>query len=103
MMVADLWAGIEALMGINSELRYRLALSAASLLEPRGERRYERYCQIKKMYDLRSKAVHGSELAEPSLLKHVNDSSELLSQILCYMIEAKKVFTTEEIERNTLE
>jgi hypothetical protein len=42
-------------------------------------------------------------LAEPSLLKHVNDSSELLSQILCYMIEAKKVFTTEEIERNTLE
>lgn len=103
MMVADIWAGIEALMGIDSELRYRLAISAASMLEPRGEKRYQRYCQIRKMYDLRSKAVHGAELEEAVVLKHILESGELLSQLICRMIEARKVFSKEEIERNVLE
>jgi hypothetical protein len=103
MMVADIWAGIEALMGISNELTFRLALSAASLLEPRGVVRYERYRRIKKMYDLRSKAVHGAELDEASLLQHVIESRELLSQLICHMIEARKVFTKEEIERIVLE
>ena len=90
-------------MGISNELTFRLALSAASLLEPRGAVRYERYRSIKKMYDLRSKAVHGGELDEASLLQHVIESRELLSQLICYMIEARKIFTKEEIERNVLE
>ena len=103
MMAASIWAGIEALMGIDSELSFRLALSAASMLEPRGTARYERYRRIKKLYNVRSKAVHGEALEEAALLQNVIESRELLSQLICHMIEARKVFTKEEIERNMLE
>jgi hypothetical protein len=103
MMVADIWAGIEALMCISTELRFRLALTTVSLLEPRGAMRYERYCRIKKLYDVRSQAVHGGELDDTALRLHVVESRELLSQLICHMIEARKVFSKEEIERNVLE
>jgi hypothetical protein len=53
MMAASIWSGIEALIGVDSELRFRLALSVASMLEPRGDTRYQLYCRIKKMYDVR--------------------------------------------------
>lgn len=48
--VARLWAGIEALFGISSELVYRISLLSASLLEPRGERRKARFDAVKKLY-----------------------------------------------------
>lgn len=47
---AYIWSGIEALIDISQELTFRLALSAASLLETRGEQRYERYLQNQKLY-----------------------------------------------------
>lgn len=37
-------------------------MSAASLLEPRGEQRHMRYRQIKKLYEMWSKAVRGWEV-----------------------------------------
>jgi hypothetical protein len=49
MMAASIWSGIEALMDISQELTFRLALSVASLLEPRGEQRNERYRRTKKL------------------------------------------------------
>jgi hypothetical protein len=47
--------------------------------------------------------VHGGELDEAALLKHVIESRELLSQLICHMIETRKVLSKEEIERNVLE
>ncbi len=37
MMTASLWSGIEGLLGIQAELRFRIALSICCILEPRGE------------------------------------------------------------------
>ena len=62
MMAATLWSGIEALFEIQSELGFRLAIIIASILEPRGKSRIEAYKMIKKLYGIRSKAVHGSPL-----------------------------------------
>lgn len=103
MMAASIWSGIEALMEIDSELRYRLAISAASLLAMRGAKRYDEYRRIKNLYNVRSKAVHGGVLAHDALREHVIQSRDLLSKLICRMIETRKVFSREEIERNVLE
>jgi hypothetical protein len=102
MMAASIWSGIEALMDISQELTFRLALSVASLLEPRGEQRYERYRQTKKLYEIRSKAVHGGELNDDAILQHVIQSRKLLSDLICHMLDVRKVMSREEIERVVL-
>ena len=57
--VARLWSGIEAIYGISSELVYRISLLTASLLEPRSANRKMRFEAVKRLYNLRSKIVHG--------------------------------------------
>lgn len=102
MMAASIWSGIEALMDISQELSFRIAMAAASLLEPRGEQRYQRYRAIKKLYDVRSKAVHGGELNDVAIRQHVIDSRKLLSDLVCHMVEARRVLSRDEIERTIL-
>jgi hypothetical protein len=102
MMAASIWSGIEALMDISQELTFRLALSVASLLVPRGEQRYDRYRQIKKLYEVRSKAVHGGELNDDAIRQHIIQSRKLLSDLICHMLDARKVMSREEIERIVL-
>ena len=103
MMVASLWSGIEALMGIQAELRFRLALSVACLLDPRGPQRTERYRRVKKLYDVRSRAVHGTAMSEAELVRHVAETRKLLSGMICTMIEGGRVISEEDIERRLLE
>lgn len=62
MVAATLWAGIEALLDIDTELRFRLAAYSASVLEQRGPGRKDLFVKVKKLYDTRSKAVHGGGL-----------------------------------------
>jgi hypothetical protein len=103
MMVASLWSGMEALLGIQAELRFRIAMSIASLVEPRGQQRIDQYRRIKKMYDVRSRAVHGAVMSDAELISHVAEVRKLLSIIVCQMVEAGKVFSEDDIERTLLE
>lgn len=102
MMVASLWSGIEALMGVQAELRFRLALFVACLLEPKGQKRVERYRRVKKLYDSRSRAVHGAEMSEADLVSHVTETRKVLSEMLCKMIEGRKVLSEEDLEQELL-
>lgn len=97
MMAATLWAGIEALFEIQSELRFRLAVVIASILEPRGTSRRELYRVVKKLYDTRSKAVHGSPLTKVKIEAHTLEVRQLLSRILCQFIETGNVPTEDQI------
>lgn len=87
MSAAALWSGFEALFGINSELRFRLALLAAAYLEDRGPERVSLYRRIKKLYDYRSKAVHGGATTDEMLVDHIIEVRCLLSRLLCRMTE----------------
>jgi hypothetical protein len=98
MMAATLWAGIEALFEIQSELRFRLAVVIASVLEPRGEARRNLYRVVKKLYDTRSKAVHGSPLARAKIEEHILEVRKLLSRLLCRFVETGSVPTEDQIE-----
>lgn len=87
MSAAALWSGFEALFGINSELRFRLASLAAAYLEDRGPERVSLYRRIKKLYDYRSKAVHGGATTDEMLVDHIIEVRCLLSRLLCRMTE----------------
>ena len=66
--IGRIWAGIEALFGISSELVYRISSLCASLLEQRGARRKSRFQAVKRLYGMRSKAVHGERLNHDQLV-----------------------------------
>ncbi len=98
MAIAELWSGIEALFGISSELVYRISLHVASILEERGIARRERFNQVRKLYGVRSKAVHGDELSDDKLNKVMVESFEILKQLLLVNIEKGRPFTSDDFE-----
>jgi hypothetical protein len=97
-MVALLWTGIESLFQINAELRFRVAAYVALFLESRGQACKNLFSQVKHMYDVRSKAVHGSDLGEADLHEHICDVRSILSRVLCKFTEEGKLRSGGELD-----
>ena len=97
--VARLWAGIESLLVVNSELVYRISLISSALLAPRGEPRRDRFKSVKRLYGLRSKAVHGEAMPEVSLVEAMNESCRLLRDLLLISIEKGRVLGPEDFDK----
>ena len=85
--IARIWSGIEAIFGITSELVFRISLLASAVLTPRGADRKQRFDAIKKLYGVRSKAVHGERLSSDLLSQAMNDSYQLLRDLLLLTVE----------------
>jgi hypothetical protein len=85
--VARLWAGIEAMFGVSSELVYRISLLSASLTTPKGPQRKKRFDEVKTLYGMRSKIVHGDRLSEEKVHRALTMSYELLRELLLLSIE----------------
>lgn len=98
MTAATLWSGIEALFEIQSELRFRLAVVIATILEERGTSQKDLYRKIKKLYDTRSKAVHGSPLSKSKMDDHIIETRTLLSKLLCKFVELGGIPSEDDIE-----
>ena len=96
--IAQLWSGIEAVFGISSELVYRISLLIASLLEPRGVARKAKFEKVRKLYGVRSKAVHGEELSDDKLTKAMLESFDILSGLLLLNVEKGRPFTQDDFE-----
>jgi hypothetical protein len=96
--IARLWSGIEALFGINSELVYRISLLIACLLESRGAARQARFAQARRLYGIRSKAVHGEEISEQKLTHAMLESSDILSRLLLVNLGKGHAFTTDDFD-----
>lgn len=80
--LAILWAGIEGLFGIESEIVFRLSLYTARFLEPEsGEKCSEVFASVKRLYKYRSAAVHGSK-TKGNLEEAVDKSALLLLRLL---------------------
>jgi len=103
MMVASLWSGLEALMGISSELTFRISLFTACILEGRGEQRTKLFRSIRKLYEFRSKAVHGATITDEAMKQHIIEVRHLLSQVIQNMVETQEVPTVEGYEKLLLE
>ena len=96
--ISRLWAGIESLFGISSELVYRASLMAASVLYPRGIQRREYFHHVKKLYAIRSKAVHGDKVSDDRLTDGLNDSFCLLRDLLLAFAVHGKEYSEEDYE-----
>jgi len=96
--VARLWSGIEAIFGISSELVYRISLLSASLLASRGSERKQKFQEVKKLYGLRSKAVHGVKLSDDKMSDALNGSFLLLADLLLITIERGHSLSQEDFD-----
>jgi hypothetical protein len=97
--VARIWSGIEATFGITSELVYRISLLAASLLEPRGLARKDRFRSVQKLYGLRSKIVHGDKIDGAKMSLALNDSFQLLRELLLLTIQKGHVLNQDDFDQ----
>jgi len=85
MKAAQLWVGIEAIFEVQFEISYRLPVLAALMLQPRGEDCKQLRNHVKKLYNQRSKAIHGQEFKNAK--EHVDDVRQLLAKLLTNIIE----------------
>ena len=95
--LALIWAGIEGLFGIESELSFRLSLYAARFLAP-GDPAHMKvvFSDVRRLYGKRSAAVHGSRLkGETSTF--VDDSAQLLQRLVRRCVVAGHLPRAEEL------
>jgi len=98
MSIASLWSGIESILRIPNELSFRIALYASVILYERGVKRKEAFSTMKKMYNFRSKVIHGIQLRNDELIEHCILTKSILAKLLVLVIEKGGPFTQEEIE-----
>ena len=96
--ISRIWGGIEAIFGISSELVFRISLLASALLAPRGDPRKKKFAEVKKLYGMRSKAVHGESLSSDLLADAMNDSYKLLRDILILIVEKGSPFSDRDLD-----
>lgn len=101
--VSRLWGGIEAIFGIKTELVHRISLNCACLLAKRGPDRTKKFHQVKALYDLRSKAVHGAALTDEQLVEGISGSFELLSGLLMNAIALGRLPKSADLDRFVFE
>jgi hypothetical protein len=84
--LAVLWAGIEGLFKATSEIRFRISLYISLFLHPdNSTERKETFDRIKKLYDLRSAAVHGGKLKDTAV-SAVETSAQVLQKLILQCI-----------------
>ncbi|MGY5796152.1 hypothetical protein [Rheinheimera faecalis] len=84
--MAVLWAGIEGMFEASSEIRFRLSLYIARFLHPNdAELRKNKFELVKKLYNLRSSAVHGGKV-KSDLINSVETSADLLKELIIQSI-----------------
>jgi hypothetical protein len=95
--VVSVWGALERLFSTNAaELKYRVCSNIAAYLEPIGKERYLLFQHLKKLYDARSAAAHGSKM---KISSPYMDSSHIASRAILRMVELGHVPTIEELER----
>ncbi len=102
MMAAQLWAGVEAIFEVRYEISFRLPLLAALLLQKRGPDCRDLRTKVKKLYNERSTAVHGGDISEEDLKKHVAATRTLLAQLLSCIITRGSLPTKNEFDELTV-
>lgn len=96
--VARLWSGVEAIFGVSSELVYRVSMLSAALLAPRGQARREKFAEVKKLYSLRSKVVHGAKISDQQIRTALTGSFNLLADLLAVSIERGHALNHEDFD-----
>jgi hypothetical protein len=93
-----IWGALEHLFSPSkTELRHRVASNIAAFLEPRGEKRLNKYKEVLKLYDQRSIAAHTTTSIQP---QHFMESWVLLRNVLLKIVLEMKVPTQSDFENS---
>lgn len=88
--LAVIWSGIESLFNVNTEVSFRISLYIANFLGENETQAQQIFKQVRKMYSLRSSAVHGNKTKD-NLENAVEESANLLNRILRRCVELKRL------------
>jgi hypothetical protein len=82
--VVDLVTSLEAILGTDVEITYRLSMRVAQILAASDAERVQLFRDVKRWYALRSKLVHGGEMKqkEAELLADPEPLREIVRQLL---------------------
>jgi hypothetical protein len=75
--VIDAVTAIEALLGSDQEITFKISTRVAGILATNDNERVALFNEMKQYYEVRSKIVHGNDL-KPKHLQIINDSSGLM-------------------------
>lgn len=95
--LALLWAGIEGIFGVDSEIAFRVSLYTAKFLAPDDRLMQQKiFSEVKQLYSVRSKAVHGGRFkGDPS--DSVAKSVELLRKIIVACVEGDQLPSVDQL------
>jgi len=84
----DCVTALEALLGADSEIAFKLSFRVASILADTDEERTNLMKSLKDFYDTRSRVVHGGTLQpkHQALLEHVDELRVILKRLLVAFI-----------------
>jgi hypothetical protein len=82
--IVDCAIALEALLtgSEKQELKYRLALRGATVLEEQGEDKHQAFKELRDFYDVRSRIVHGASVKKYDLPPLAKNGERLLREIL---------------------
>ncbi len=89
--IARIWSGIESIFEINAELSFRIPLYASTIMADRGKERLKAFERVKKLYNIRSKAVHGAPIKDSELDIGIEGSFSLLRDLILKSVELENV------------
>ena len=93
--MTSVWTAIEGLLGFDHELRFRISLALSLILEPIKQERVAMFKKIAKLYDTRSKCVHGA--VEPRKLADDLDASiTILRRLMRWFMDRGSLISTAE-------
>lgn len=95
--LAIIWSGIEGLFKIESEIVFRLSLYISRFLEPDDKtKREDIFKGVKKLYKVRSSAVHGSKIKGGAEVG-VKESVNLLNRLILECIKNNSIPNTDDL------
>ena len=86
-----LWAGIESLFSVDSEIVFRVSLYVAKFLAPEDPPiQRQLFEQVKRLYKTRSQAVHGARIKGDAHAQ-VEETAELLRVLIVNCVERRSL------------
>lgn len=94
--MAAVWSAIEALIGVNHELSYRIPLTCSLALESDKQKRLDLFEEVQELYHLRSRCVHGDGVKADKLEAGLSKSLSLLCRLIEWTCERGGVLTAKQ-------
>lgn len=93
---------LEGLLGIDGELRRRIALHAGLMFEGTREEKIVHFHRVQKAYDFRSRVVHGSSVDNPRLVEEYGFATQLLLGLLAQCVVLGRVPSAKELDERAV-